>query len=71
MLNQVAFLKNSTIRYAIDYYGYYSMNAKYFPLKISSTQYSYYPRIYHMLIKYSLAELEQTVGPLRYCVFIE
>jgi hypothetical protein len=55
----------------IDYFGIKSMNSVYFPRKIEHHfEHSFDEKIYRNLAKYTLAEVEEAVGPLRYMVVL-
>jgi hypothetical protein len=55
--------------FAIDSYGLLTMNERYFPKKLQFTfENNHEEKIYTNLAKYTLKELEETVGPLRYIV---
>ena len=58
-------------RFAIDEYGLFTINSRYFPRKIRQVfENMFFDKIYRNLALYSLEELEQTAGPQRYVVLL-
>lgn len=63
--------KSRVDRFAVDEYGLFTINARYFPRKVAQIfENQFNDKTYRNLALYSLEELEQTTGPLRYAVVL-
>ena len=63
--------QSSVDRFAVDEYGLFTINSRYFPRKIRQIfENRFTDKIFRNLAQYSLEELEQSAGPQRYMVVL-